>query len=269
MADGTTKTNINGVSSKFEELNRFLTKNRTRRRAILEDATEAFERIVMLEICNSGKNLEMQVRRLDIDFSAKGGFVAKTVGKNRRAAIAAAFADYLKTAETSLCDNFPSACKIAKDLWGDAEAKKLFPSCKGSQKALESIGFEYRPLASSFDIKFNGPTLVIVRSSVEFLVFDPSEPLIFRSIEDSIYYREDRLSDDYKTLSYINAYDKGNFEPYKLPNPAPYNQQHKIDYGMLLCTFSSPYGNENENKEWLVTPLKIDPPHENDGVGGG
>ena len=110
---------------------------------------------------------------------------------------------------------------------------------------------------------------MIVRSSVEFLVFDPSEPLIFRSIEDSIYYREDRLSDDYKTLSYINAYDKGNFEPYKLPNPAPYNQQHKIDYGMLLCTFSSPYGNENENKEWLVTPLKIDPPHENDGVGGG
>jgi len=268
MADGTPSIDVDATDQTFDKLKRFLTKNRPKRARLLKPANGSYQRIVMMEICQSGKSPNIQVHRLDIDFSPKGDFVAKSVTKIRRGILAATFARYLMDTKKSLGGKFPSACEIARDIWGDAESKKIFPGCKGTPRAVGASNSDYRPLASNFDIKFNGPTLVIVRSSVDFLVFDPSDPLFFNSMHDSIYYREDRLSDDYRTLSYINAYDKGNFEPYKLPNPAPYNQQHKIDYGMLLCSYACPYGDDSKPQQWLVTPLRIDPPHENDGVGG-
>lgn len=138
-----------------------------------------------------------------------------------------------------------------------------------AERALDTFDDVYRPVPSSFDINFKGPTAVIFKSEIRHLRFMP-EPFIYTNPRDRIYYRNEEIDNDFEWCAFVNAYDKGVVED-NLPSRTPCNQEHKIDLSMVLCVFveehDHPRTGEVVKEHWKFTPIKIDPPHDNGGKG--
>lgn len=219
---------------------------------------EYFERVIMIEMCTRSNEPGISILGIDFDYSEQGA-----IGRKLAEIVAQGLIDL----EVSLCELETTENQVVSLMRANnlvvEESAKLVSYIEGGE-----VGKFYKPVESSFDMRFKGPTKIIIRSTVPGLVFDPRQPLIFNSGHDSVYYRQDWLSDDYLTQSYVNAYcASSNF--FGLPSTEPKNQVHKIDYGMLLCKknpkFGQPDNNPKKIPEWLITPIRIDPAHVDDG----
>lgn len=161
-------------------------------------------------------------------------------------------------------------CKGCSDFAADADDDQIKAETQRATKIIvDFLGHISFP--SAFDVVFNGPTAVIVMTHIENLRFRPDESIIFNNSRDRIYYRNNNVRSDLKAIDFVNAYKaSARHRRPKLFLDTPANQEHKIDYGMVVGNWGMPkkLTTERHTKQWLLTPFKIDPPHINPGGGG-
>ena len=223
-----------------------------------------FQRVIYYEIYYDECAGKILVEKLDFDFSSCG--ICDPTGEfddEKRAYYASIIFE-------ALSNNFDFKISEYKENgfsdWG------LFFKQDLTKKKKAFEFFQNLPpnFPSPFDTDFTSSAAIIARSRIQNLHFRP-KGVTFKNPRDAYYYRELKVNlggkNPLEQVTFINAYHDGtppvNRDPNKSVFYTPFNQEHKIDFEMII---SQQFKDE---PKWYHTPITIDPPLNNGGGGPG